>query len=87
MAEHPVPLGGGLDPQHTVVEGYRDLLRDNDEAYVAFHRRMTDRGFLMLPLALKRNHISAAHTEADIDRTLDAAREVLRSIRDDGLLS
>jgi glutamate-1-semialdehyde-2,1-aminomutase len=69
------------------IRGYRDLLRDNDEAYVAFHRRMTDRGFLMLPLALKRNHISAAHTEADIDRTLDAAREVLRSIRDDGLLS
>jgi glutamate-1-semialdehyde 2,1-aminomutase len=24
------------------VCGYRDLLRDNDEAYVAFHRRMTD---------------------------------------------
>ncbi|MGH3378988.1 MAG: aspartate aminotransferase family protein [Actinoallomurus sp.] len=68
------------------VRGYRDLLRDNDEAYVAFHRRMTDRGFLMLPLALKRNHISAAHTEADIDRTLEAARDVLRGIRDDGLL-
>jgi glutamate-1-semialdehyde 2,1-aminomutase len=69
------------------IRGYRDLLRDNDEAYVAFHRRMTDRGFLMLPLALKRNHISAAHTEEDIDRTLEAAHEVLRSIRDDGLLS
>jgi glutamate-1-semialdehyde-2,1-aminomutase len=68
------------------VRGYRDLLRDNDEAYVAFHRRMTDRGFLMLPLALKRNHISAAHTEEDVDRTLEAARDVLRSIRDDGLL-
>ncbi|GAA4510349.1 glutamate-1-semialdehyde 2,1-aminomutase [Actinoallomurus oryzae] len=68
------------------IRGYRDLLRDNDEAYVAFHRRMTDRGFLMLPLALKRNHISAAHTEEDVDRTLEAAREVLRSVRDDGLL-
>jgi glutamate-1-semialdehyde 2,1-aminomutase len=69
------------------IRGYRDLLRDHDEAYVAFHRRMTDRGFLMLPLALKRNHISAAHTEEDVDRTLEAAREVLRSVRDDGLLS
>ncbi|WP_258945513.1 aspartate aminotransferase family protein [Actinomadura luteofluorescens] len=69
------------------VRGYRDLMRNNDAAYVAFHRRMTDRGFLMLPLALKRNHISAAHTAEDIDRTLDAARDVLRSIRDDGLLS
>lgn len=69
------------------IRGYRDLLRNDHAAYVAFHRRMTDRGFLMLPLTLKRNHISAAHTEADIDRTLDAARDVLRSIRDDGILT
>ncbi|MDF5756394.1 aspartate aminotransferase family protein [Spongiactinospora sp. TRM90649] len=69
------------------IRGYRDLMRNNDAAYVAFHRRMTDRGFLMLPLSLKRNHISAAHSEDDIDRTLEAARDALRSIRDDGLLS
>ncbi|HEY8482627.1 MAG TPA: aminotransferase class III-fold pyridoxal phosphate-dependent enzyme, partial [Spirillospora sp.] len=69
------------------IRGYRDLMRNHDEAYVAFHRRMTDRGFLMLPLPLKRNHISAAHTAEDIDRTLEAARDVLRTIRDDGLLS
>src|SRR5690606_33382472 len=69
------------------IRGYRDLMRNNDAAYVAFHRRMTDRGFLMLPLALKRNHISGAHTAEDVDRTLEAARDVLRSIRDDGLLT
>ncbi|RAY16961.1 aspartate aminotransferase family protein [Actinomadura craniellae] len=69
------------------IRGYRDLMRNADAAYVAFHRRMTDRGFLMLPLALKRNHISAAHTEEDVDRTLEAACDVLRTIRDDGLLS
>lgn len=48
---------------------------------------MTDRGFLMLPLTLKRNHISGAHTADDIDRTLEAARDTLRTIRDDGLLT
>ena len=41
---------------------------------------MLDRGFYMLPMALKRNHISAAHTEADIDRTLQAADEVLTAL-------
>jgi glutamate-1-semialdehyde 2,1-aminomutase len=61
--------------------GYRDLMRNNDAAYVAFHRGMTDRGFLMLPMALKRNHISGEHTEEDIDRTLEAARDVLRELR------
>jgi glutamate-1-semialdehyde 2,1-aminomutase len=66
--------------------GYRDLLRNNDEAYVAFHRGMIERGFLMLPLALKRNHISGAHTERDIDLTLEAAREVLTGLRSSGLV-
>jgi glutamate-1-semialdehyde-2,1-aminomutase len=64
--------------------GYRDLMRNNDEAYVAFHRGMTERGFLMLPMSLKRNHISGAHTAEDVDATLDAARDVLTGLRTAG---
>ncbi len=64
--------------------GYRDLMRNNDAAYVAFHRGMTERGFLMLPMALKRNHISGAHTAEDVERTLDAARDVLGELRSAG---
>jgi glutamate-1-semialdehyde 2,1-aminomutase len=63
------------------VRGYRDLMRNNDAAYVAFHRGMTDRGFLMLPMSLKRNHVSGAHTGEDIERTLEAARDVLVDLR------
>ncbi|MEU7870480.1 aspartate aminotransferase family protein [Dactylosporangium sp. NPDC049140] len=63
------------------VLGYRDLMRNNDAAYIAFHRGMTERGFLMLPMALKRNHVSGSHTAAEIDLTLEAAREVLASLR------
>jgi glutamate-1-semialdehyde-2,1-aminomutase len=63
------------------VLGYRDLMRNDNAAYVAFHRGMTERGFLMLPLALKRNHVSGAHTDEDVARTLDAARDVLADIR------
>jgi glutamate-1-semialdehyde 2,1-aminomutase len=37
-------------------------------------------GIFMNPTAIKRNHVSAAHTEADIDRTLETAREVLRRL-------
>lgn len=66
------------------VRGYRDLLRNNDAAYAAFHRRMTDAGFFMYPFALKRNHISGAHSEADIDRTLEAADAVLGQMAKEG---
>ena len=69
------------------VSGYRDLMRNDDRAYIEFHRRMTNRGFLMLPLALKRNHISGSHTAADVDRTLEAAEEVLTEMLKDGVAS
>ncbi|MFI6907706.1 aspartate aminotransferase family protein [Nonomuraea sp. NPDC050394] len=68
------------------VSGYRDLMRNDHAAYAAFHRRMTGKGFLMLPMALKRNHVSGAHTDADIDLTLDAARDVLKEMRADGVV-
>ncbi len=41
---------------------------------------MAERGVFMVPVALKRNHVSAAHTDADIDHTLELAREVLREL-------
>jgi glutamate-1-semialdehyde 2,1-aminomutase len=41
---------------------------------------MCEHGIFMIPTAIKRNHVSAAHTAADIDRTLEAAREVLRRL-------
>jgi glutamate-1-semialdehyde 2,1-aminomutase len=62
------------------VHGYRDLMRNDNELYRDYHRRMTDRGFLMLPMSLKRNHVSFAHTEDDIDRTLEASRDVLKEL-------
>ena len=57
------------------------LAQANDTARDAWFRRtMTERGVFMVPTALKRNHVSAAHTDADIDRTLELAREVLRQL-------
>jgi glutamate-1-semialdehyde aminotransferase len=68
------------------VRGYRDLLRNDDQAYIAFHRGMTDVGFFMLPMSLKRNHISGSHTSDDVDRTLEAARDVLKGMLRDGVI-
>ena len=43
------------------ISGYRDLLRNDNSAYVSFHRRMTERGFLMLPLALGGTDFGRTH--------------------------
>jgi glutamate-1-semialdehyde 2,1-aminomutase len=63
------------------IERYEDLLANDTAMDVGFRSGMTERGIFMLPLPIKRNHISAAHTEADIDRTLETAEVVLKSLR------
>jgi glutamate-1-semialdehyde 2,1-aminomutase len=62
------------------VRSYTDALLNNAERYVAFHRGMIERGFFMLPLNLKRNHFNASHTDADVDRALEAAEETLKAL-------
>jgi glutamate-1-semialdehyde 2,1-aminomutase len=62
------------------IESYTDLLRNNNARDAWFRTRMCERGIFMIPTAMKRNHVSAAHTRADIDRTLEVAREVLREM-------
>ena len=62
------------------ISRYADLLRNNTEADTYFRSEMTRRGVFMLPIALKRNHVSAAHTDADIDRTLNIAEDVLKDM-------
>lgn len=61
------------------VESYTDLLRNDNELFVRERRRLMEEGIFMLPMNLKRNHISAAHTEEDIKLTLEKVRKVLRT--------
>ena len=63
------------------IERYEDLLANDTARDVGFRQGMCERGIFMLPLPLKRNHISAAHTQADIDRTLEVAEDVLKTLR------
>ncbi len=62
------------------IESYTDLLRNDNACDSWFRQSMCERGIFMLPTALKRNHVSTAHTKADIDRTIETAREVLQAM-------
>jgi len=61
------------------IENYTDLLRNNTQMDLRFRKEMVNRGIFMLPLALKRNHLTLSHTTEDISRTLNAAEDVLRT--------
>lgn len=64
-----------LDPP---IENYTDLLRNDTAMDLRFRREMVNRGIFMLPVAMKRNHLTASHTEEDVARTLNTAEDVFK---------
>ena len=62
------------------IESYTDLLRNDEKRFVAYRQKMLERGIFELPFNLKRNHISFSHDEQHIERSLDAAEDVLREL-------
>ncbi|MEU6607312.1 aspartate aminotransferase family protein [Streptomyces shenzhenensis] len=57
---------------------YDDLLANDTALFVGYRRRLVDQGVFELPLNLKRSHLSYAHTDADVDRLLEATETAVR---------
>ncbi len=68
------------------IENYTDLLRNDAATFVAYRRKMIERGVYKLPVNLKRNHVSLSHSQADIDQTLETADAVLGEMARDGAI-
>ena len=58
---------------------YEDVLRNDAALFGRYRRELIARGVFEMPESLGRSHISGAHTEEDIDRSLEAARDALRA--------
>jgi glutamate-1-semialdehyde 2,1-aminomutase len=61
------------------LRSYEDVLRNDTELFLRYRRELVARGVFEMPESLGRSHISAAHTDDDIDRSLEAAEEALRA--------
>jgi len=59
---------------------YDDLLANDVGMFVGYRRRLIRHGIFELPLNLKRSHISYAHTDADIDRLLQATEQAVKEV-------
>ena len=71
------PLLQMVFADHEVVD-CRDFLRSSDnEAYRAFWRGMVDGGVMFAPQPTGCWFVSGAHTEEEIDKTLEVAGAVL----------
>ena len=59
------------------VRNYDDAKKSDTKAFAKFFHAMLERGVYLAPSQFEAGFISLAHTEADIDRTLEAGKEAL----------
>lgn len=62
------------------VTNYTDAKRSDTKLYARFFREMLNRGIFLAPSQFEAAFVSAAHTHADIERTIGAASDALKSI-------
>jgi glutamate-1-semialdehyde 2,1-aminomutase len=63
------------------VKDYAGAKRADTSRYAAFFREMLGRGVFIAPSQFEALFVSAAHSDADIERTIAAAGESLKAIR------
>lgn len=68
-------------PKKTVIRNYDDAKRCDKSLFSKFFHQMLDRGIFLAPSQFEALFLSTAHTDAEIDQTIEAARDSLRSIQ------
>ena len=63
----------------TPPQDYAEAAECDTATFARFHHGMLSRGVMLPPSQFEAWFVSAAHTEADIDRTVRAAAEALRA--------
>lgn len=64
------------------VRDYAAAKKSDASRFAAFFNQMLRRGILLPPSQYEALFVSAAHSDTDIDRTIDDARESLTATRD-----
>ncbi|MET1115912.1 MAG: glutamate-1-semialdehyde 2,1-aminomutase [Comamonas sp.] len=59
---------------------YAEVMRTDGQRFNKFYHGMLERGHYFAPALYEAGFVSAAHTDADIDRTVEAARAVFKTL-------
>ncbi|GAB7009074.1 glutamate-1-semialdehyde 2,1-aminomutase [Halorubrum trueperi] len=62
------------------MDNYEDTLRHDTEQYMEYRREMVDRGVLMVPKDVRRNYLTASHTDEDTQKTIEAAEDAFKAV-------
>lgn len=62
------------------VKNFSDASKSDLKKFAKWHRKMLERGVYLAPSQYEAGFTSLAHTEADIDKTIEIAREVMSQL-------
>lgn len=62
--------------QNGPIHNYKDAAKSDTAKFALFHRGMLDRGTYLPPSQFEAAFLSAAHTNTELEQTVEAAREV-----------
>jgi glutamate-1-semialdehyde 2,1-aminomutase len=68
------------------IRNYPDFCRSDAQLFMEFRNKMLERGIFIRPSHFGELYISAAHTDEDMDKTLEAAEAVVREMKGEKLL-
>ncbi|QFU74513.1 glutamate-1-semialdehyde-2,1-aminomutase [Halioglobus maricola] len=71
---HRGTMFGGFFTNASQIENYRQVMACDTEAFNRFFHLMLEAGVYLAPASYEAGFMSSAHTDADIDATVDAAR-------------
>ena len=59
---------------------YAEVMKTDGKVFNKFYHGMLDRGHYFAPALYEAGFVSAAHTDEDIDRTIEAAKQVFKTL-------
>ena len=77
---HAGTMFGGFFTDATRVDNYADVMACDTDAFARFFHHMLDSGVYLAPASYEAGFMSSAHTEADIEQTLDAAARAFAAL-------
>ncbi|BCD96408.1 glutamate-1-semialdehyde 2,1-aminomutase [Marinagarivorans cellulosilyticus] len=77
---HTGSMWGGFFTEEPKVSNYQQVMACNNEQFNAFFHGMLEGGVNLAPASYEAAFMSTAHSDADIEETLDIARKVFKTL-------
>jgi len=77
---HAGTMFGGFFTEDQNVTNYHQVINSNTEAFSRFFHHMLDGGVYLAPASFEAGFMSSAHTDADIEATIDAAAHAFAAL-------